>query len=288
MSRALRVPALAGLVAAGLMLLASPPQAAANGWHGHCCYGGWGWGYPGWYGPRVGVTFGVPFPYYAPPYFAPAYYPRPYVYPNWVYPPPRVNGQVPLAPPPQQPYVVYFDFDRATLTADGRHVIDQAIAAAKAGGNPLIRVDGHTDTAGASDYNIALSNRRADAVADYMVAHGIPAEEIQVMGEGEQGLAVPTPDGVPNGPNRRVVILLGAPANVSSGYGSGAGSGQPMAPPVQGNANVGGEPNVAAADGGNAGDCQEFGSAVTIDGRKQQVFGRACRQADGSWKVVSQ
>ena len=44
MSRALRVPALAGLVAAGLMLLALPPQAAANGWHGHCCYGGWGWG----------------------------------------------------------------------------------------------------------------------------------------------------------------------------------------------------------------------------------------------------
>jgi len=285
MSRALRVPALAGLVAAGLMLLAMPPQAAANGWHGHCCYGGWGWGYPGWYGPRVGLSFGVPFPYYAP-YFAPAYYPRPYVYPNWVYPPPRVNGQVPLAPP-AQPYVVYFDFDRATLTADGRHVIDQAIAAARSGGNPQIQVIGHTDTAGASDYNIALSNRRADAVADYMVAHGIPAAEIQVVGEGEQNLAVPTGDGVPNGPNRRVVILLGQPAAVSSGYGNG--SGEPNAAPVQGDSGVGGQPNVAAEDGsGNAGDCQDFGSAVTIDGRKQQVFGRACRQPDGSWKVVSQ
>ena len=225
MSRALRVPALAGLVAAGLMLLAMPPQAAANGWHGHCCYGGWGWGYPGWYGPRVGIGFGVPYPYYAP-YFRRAYYPRPYVYPNWVYPPPRVNGQVPLAQP-AQPYVVYFDFDRATLTPDGRRVVDQAIAAARNGGNPLIRVDGHTDTAGANDYNVALSNRRADAVADYMVAHGIPAEEIQVAGEGEQNPAVATPDGVPNGPNRRVVIVLGAPAAVSSGYGSD--SGQPSA-----------------------------------------------------------
>lgn len=289
MSRALRVPALAGLVAAGLMLLALPPQATANGWHGHCCYGGWGWGYPGWYGPRVGINFGVPFPYYARPYFAPAYYPRPYVYPNWVYPPPRVNGQVPLAQPPAQPYVVYFDFDRATLTPAGRQVVDQAIAAAKNGGNPQIQIVGHTDTAGASDYNIALSNRRADAVADYMVAHGIPAEEIQVAADGEQNLAVPTGDGVPNGSNRRVVILLGQPAAVSSGYGSGAGSGQPNAAPVQGNAGGGGQPNLAAANGGgNVGDCQDFGSAVTIDGRKQQVFGRACRQADGSWKVVSQ
>ena len=119
-----------------------------------------------------------------------------------------------------------------------------------------------------------------------MVGHGIPAEEIQVAAEGEQNLAVPTPDGVPNGPNRRVLIELGAPANVSSGYGTG---GQPGAAPVQGNANGGGQPNVASADGGgNAGDCQDFGSAVTIDGRQQQVFGRACRQADGSWKVVSQ
>ena len=291
MSRALRVPALAGLVAAGLMLLAMPPQAAANGWHGHCCYGGWGWGYPGYWGPRFGIGFGAPFPYYAP-YFRPAYYPRPYVYPNWVYPPPRVNGQVPMAAP-AQPYVVYFDFDRATLTADGRHVIDQAIAAAKAGGNPLIRVDGHTDTAGASDYNVALSNRRADAVADYMVAHGIPAEEIQVTGEGEQNLAVPTGDGVPNGPNRRVVILLGQPAAVSSGYGRGDGVVEPGVAPAPGAAAA--QPNVAAGNAaagntavGNAGDCQEFGSAVTIDGRKQQVFGRACRQADGHWKVVSQ
>jgi hypothetical protein len=230
----------------------------------------------------VGVYFGAPYPY-----FAPAYYPRPYAYPNWVYPPPRVNGMVPTAPPPAQPYVVYFDFDRATLTPDGRRVIDQAIAAARNGGNPLIRVDGHTDTAGANDYNIALSNRRADAVADYMVAQGIPAEEIQVAGEGEQNPAVPTGDGVPNGPNRRVVILLGAPAAVSSGYGTGGG--QPSAAPGYGSDAGSGQPNVAAADGGgNAGDCQDFGSAVTIDGRKQQVFGRACRQADGSWKVVSQ
>jgi outer membrane protein OmpA-like peptidoglycan-associated protein len=284
MSRALRGPALAGLVAAGLMLLAMPPQAAANGWgHGRCCYGGWGWGYSGWYGPRVGIGFGAPFPYYAP-YFRPAYYPRPYVYPNWVYPPPRVNGQVPVAAP-AQPYVVYFDFDRATLTPDGRQVVDQAIAAAKAGGYPQIQVIGHTDTAGANDYNVALSNRRADAVADYMVGHGIPAEEIQVAAEGEQNLAVPTSDGVPNQPNRRVLIELGAPANVSSGYGSG---GEQNAAPVQGNATGGGQPTIASAGGGNAGDCQDFASAVTIDGRQQQVSGRACRQADGSWKVVSQ
>lgn len=249
---------------AGIAWLAVPPDAAANGWHGHgnCCYGHGYWG--GWGYPRFAVGFGFAgYPYYAPGFYGAAYpaygYPAPY--PS--YPPPvaymsRSQSQPPAA---AQPYVVYFDFDKATLTRDGARVVDQAIAAANNGGHPQIQVTGYTDAAGANEYNLALSTRRADAVADYMVAHGVPAEEIEVAGLGEQPQQVPTPDGVPNAQNRRVVIQVpgGAPANVASGYGNA---------PSQG------------------GDCQPFQTTITIDQRQQQAYGRACRQADGSWKVV--
>jgi outer membrane protein OmpA-like peptidoglycan-associated protein len=273
MSSKMRIlAALGGLLLGGLAWLAAPPDAAANGWHGHynnCCYGHGYWG--GWGYPRIGIGFGFGFPYggyYRPGFYGaayPAYGYGPPPYPAYGgYPPPPVyisKNQPPPAPAAAaQPYIVYFDFDRATLTPQGRQVIDQAIAAANNGGHPLIQVTGYTDAAGADQYNMALSNRRADAVADYMVAHGVPAAEIEVTGVGEQPQQVPTPDGVPNAQNRRVVINVGGgPANVAAGYGN-------------------------AQQGG--GDCQPFQTTITIDQHQQQAYGRACRQADGSWKVV--
>jgi hypothetical protein len=253
--------ALAGLSMAGIAMLAMPQPAAANGWGRsyHCCFGRGYWGYPRF---GLGLGFGVyPFGYYGAGY--PLYgYPPPYPY----YGPPRVAWTPPPAPPAApppaaaQPFVVYFDFDKATLTRDGARVVDQAIAAARNGGQPRIQVTGYTDAAGANQYNLTLSTRRADAVADYMVAHGVPAEEIEVGGLGEQPQQAPTPDGVPNAQNRRVVIQVpGGSPNVASGYGN-------------------------APDAG--GDCQPFQTTITIDQRQQKAYGRACRQADGSWKVM--
>src|SRR5882724_7102016 len=110
--------ALAGLSMAGIAMLAMPPPAAANGWGHpyHCCYGRGYWGYP-----RFGLSLGFggyPYGYYAPGYYGAAYppygYPPPYPY----YGPPRVAWTPPPAPPsatpPAQPFVVYFDFDKAT------------------------------------------------------------------------------------------------------------------------------------------------------------------------------
>lgn len=95
---------------------------------------------------------------------------------------------------------------RRTLDALGRALSSKDLAQYR------FRVEGHTDTAGSADVNRALSQRRADAVAVYLVQHdGIAPERLQSVGMGEERLAVPTPPQTPNAHNRRVnVVNLGA------------------------------------------------------------------------------
>jgi outer membrane protein OmpA-like peptidoglycan-associated protein len=117
-----------------------------------------------------------------------------------------------MAPPPPAPttaqYIVFFDFDRANLTAQAMTTIRQAAAAAKAGNKTRIGVTGHADRSGSDAYNMALSLRRANAVKDALVREGIPATGITVVGRGESQPLVPTADGVREPQNRRVEIVL--------------------------------------------------------------------------------
>jgi outer membrane protein OmpA-like peptidoglycan-associated protein len=118
------------------------------------------------------------------------------------------------APPPPPPqvsspsFMVFFDWDRSNLSQQALQTIGQAAAAFKAKGNARITATGHTDTSGPENYNMALSLRRANAVKDALVRNGVPATAIAVIGRGEQGLLVPTPDGVREPQNRRVEIVI--------------------------------------------------------------------------------
>ena len=105
-------------------------------------------------------------------------------------------------------YKVLFAFDSATLTPYGLNVLQQAIADARAGGQPKIEVVGHTDTSGGEAYNMRLSIRRAEVVRDALVALGARREAIETSGVGETDLAVQTADGVREPRNRRSVITL--------------------------------------------------------------------------------
>src|SRR6185437_16817694 len=77
--------------------------------------------------------------------------------------------QAPPAPPPaavapqRQMFIVFFEFDKSTLTADGRRVVDSAAAAYRSG-KQGVAIAGYTDLAGSQQYNLALSKRRADRV----------------------------------------------------------------------------------------------------------------------------
>jgi outer membrane protein OmpA-like peptidoglycan-associated protein len=128
---------------------------------------------------------------------------------NWGAP----GGAVAPPPPPvgmavNGGYMVFFDFDRATITPTAAETIKKAAADAKAGQKTRIGVTGHADRSGSDAYNMALSLRRANAVKDQLVREGIPATGITVVGRGESQPLVQTADGVREPQNRRVEIVL--------------------------------------------------------------------------------
>jgi outer membrane protein OmpA-like peptidoglycan-associated protein len=122
---------------------------------------------------------------------------------------PAVAAPPPPPPPVAAPsFMVFFDWDRSTLSQQALNTIQQAADAYKTKGNARITATGHTDTSGPANYNMALSLRRANAVKDALVRDGVPATAISVVGKGETDLLVPTGDGVREPQNRRVVIVL--------------------------------------------------------------------------------
>ena len=105
-------------------------------------------------------------------------------------------------------FVVYFGFNKATLDASARQVIAMAADEYKRTGGAQINVTGYADKAGQAEHNQRLSERRAEAVRHELERLGVQASAIQVAAEGENDPAVPTPDGVPEARNRRVVIAM--------------------------------------------------------------------------------
>ncbi len=81
---------------------------------------------------------------------------------------------------------VFFDFDRSALRKDAKAVLSQNVEWLK--GNPEARivVEGHCDERGTNEYNLALGERRAAAVRDYLVAAGIDPGRISTISYGEE------------------------------------------------------------------------------------------------------
>ena len=111
-------------------------------------------------------------------------------------------------PPPVRNFLVFFDFDKSTLTPRAIDIVREAARVAKSGQNAKVTCTGHTDTVGPARYNIALSLRRASTVKDALVREGVPAATIAVVGRGEESLLVPTKEGVREPQNRRVEIVV--------------------------------------------------------------------------------
>lgn len=115
----------------------------------------------------------------------------------------------PAASPLVRSFLVFFDFNRSDITADARKVITQAADnAKKAGSTTRINLTGHADRSGSAQYNLRLSQRRADAVKAELVKLGVPAGDITTVAKGESDPLVPTADGVREPRNRRVEIVF--------------------------------------------------------------------------------
>jgi outer membrane protein OmpA-like peptidoglycan-associated protein len=122
-------------------------------------------------------------------------------------PPPPAPAPVP-AQAPARSYLVFFDWDKATLTDRARQIIHEAADNSTHVQYTRIEVNGYTDTSGTPKYNMGLSIRRANAVKAELIKDGVPANAITTQGFGETHLLVPTGPGVREPQNRRVEIII--------------------------------------------------------------------------------
>jgi OmpA-OmpF porin, OOP family len=123
---------------------------------------------------------------------------------------------LPPCPPPAVtpgPFLVFFDWDKSNITAEAAAILDRAAEQYAATGQTRVALAGHADKSGKDDYNVALSQRRADAVKAYLAGKGVPADAMGTEAFGEGRPLVDTADGVREPQNRRVEISFsGAPA----------------------------------------------------------------------------
>ena len=111
-------------------------------------------------------------------------------------------------PPAQRSYTVLFDTGKATLSAESVSTIAKAASAFKTSGARAVAVAGHTDTTGAPQFNLQLSQQRAAAVQAELQRDGVPGPAIAALGYGEQDLPVKTAQDVPEQRNRSVDIAI--------------------------------------------------------------------------------
>tara|TARA_X000000368_G_scaffold115177_1_gene89803 strand:- start:656 stop:1144 length:489 start_codon:yes stop_codon:yes gene_type:complete len=101
---------------------------------------------------------------------------------------------------------VYFDFDKSTLTSKSIQTLKSAVNALNDNSSIQITLSGHADERGTREYNLALGQRRAEAVSDYLILNGVNKNRITVKSYGEEKPAVNGQDEISYSKNRRVEI----------------------------------------------------------------------------------
>jgi peptidoglycan-associated lipoprotein len=81
---------------------------------------------------------------------------------------------------------VFFALDSTELTQESRAAIQKNVDYMKRWTSTKVMVEGHADSRGTNEYNLALAERRAGAVRDYMVSLGLPADRLTIVSKGEE------------------------------------------------------------------------------------------------------
>jgi OOP family OmpA-OmpF porin len=126
-------------------------------------------------------------------------------------PPPPPPPPAPAPPPAARRKIETltgpsFDFNKATLTAEGRAHVDHAMSVMKESPTMNVVVEGHTDSIGSDAYNMKLSQRRADTVREYMISHGISGSRIKTEAYGKTKPIASNKTAEGRAQNRRVDI----------------------------------------------------------------------------------
>ena len=91
----------------------------------------------------------------------------------------ELNGTSPLGP-------VYFELDQSELRPAGQAALQQNAEWMRRWTSTVVLVEGHCDERGTNEYNLALGERRAASVRDYLVSLGIAADRIETTSRGEE------------------------------------------------------------------------------------------------------
>ena len=91
----------------------------------------------------------------------------------------QVNAENPLGD-------VFFELDKSDIRDDGRSALQKDGDWLKKWTSTIVTVEGHCDSRGSSEYNLALGNRRATAVKDYLVSLGVPASRVTAISKGKE------------------------------------------------------------------------------------------------------
>ncbi len=102
--------------------------------------------------------------------------------------------------------IIYFSYDSSTIDSRALEIIQQHAAYLKSHPNTRILLEGHTDSRGSREYNIALGERRAVSVLKRFKALGIPVNQIRIISYGEENPAVQGYSEDAYKRNRRAVI----------------------------------------------------------------------------------
>jgi OOP family OmpA-OmpF porin len=112
------------------------------------------------------------------------------------------------------PATALFAFNKADLTPEAEETIDEYLQKYREDWRPGLAqayeaiIIGYTDSTGNANYNLGLSKRRAESVRDYLVAQGVPAEKLRVLGRGENDPIASNATKEGRAENRRVEVIV--------------------------------------------------------------------------------
>jgi len=103
---------------------------------------------------------------------------------------------------------INFEFDSAKISKNSESILNRAVATLRENPTIEVRIEGHTDSIGSEGYNLKLSQRRANAVRDYLVSKGIASERLEAAGKGEAFPIVSNKTREGRSQNRRVEFVV--------------------------------------------------------------------------------
>lgn len=128
---------------------------------------------------------------------------------------PAATSEVPATPPSDgasagalQTEPVYFAFDDYSLSASAQSALNTMADALKANAGAVVQIEGHCDERGSIEYNLALGERRANSVKNYLTQMGVDAGRLTTISYGEEKPAADGHDESAWGKNRRAEFVV--------------------------------------------------------------------------------